>query len=79
MSEVYLYERKLKKDTDYNVWMCFPGCTAFSLASLGYLWLYKAIDETENIDIEKITKITELTKEEIENIKNDKNSSQKNK
>lgn len=68
MSEVYLYERKLKKDTDYNVWICFPGCTAFSLASLGYLWLYKAIDETENIDVERICSDTKTTRMNIKDV-----------
>ena len=61
MTEKYLYERKLNKYSDYNVWFAFPECTSFSLSSLGFLWLFKEIDETENIYIERICTDTEKT------------------
>ena len=62
MSETYLYERKLNKNTDYNVWFAFPECREFSLSSLGYLWLFKELDESENIYVERISTDTTNTK-----------------
>lgn len=63
MTETYLYERKLNKDTDYNLWFAFPECKAFSLSSLGYLWIYKELDCMENIKTEMLS--TDTTKTEI--------------
>ena len=54
MNEVFLYEKKVNKDADYNLWMMFPNVTSFAMSSLGYLWLYKLIDEAENINTERI-------------------------
>lgn len=71
MTETYLYERKLNKTADYNVWFAFPECYAFSLSSLGYLWLFKELDENENIYVERIctdTEKTELRYEEVDSI-----------
>ena len=61
MAEKYLYERNINKSTDYNVWFAFPECYSFSLSSLGYLWLFKELDEAENINAERITTDTEKT------------------
>ena len=63
MTEVYLYNRNLNKSTDYNVWFAFPECKSFSLSSLGYLWLYKELDELENVYVEMIN--TETTRTQV--------------
>ena len=60
-NETYLYNRILKKDSDYNMWFLFPECEAFALSSLGYMWLFKIIDAQENIDIERIYSDTKTT------------------
>ena len=62
MNEICLYEKKIKKDADYNLWMVFPNVTSFAMSSLGYLWLYKLIDESENINTERICTDTKETK-----------------
>ncbi len=62
MSEIYLYDRQLNKNTDYNVWMGFPGCTSFSLSSLGYMWLFKSLDEESGINVERICTDTQTTR-----------------
>lgn len=62
MSEIYLYEPKLNKDADYNVFMAFPECESFSLSSLGYMWLFKQIDEQPDINVERISTDTTKTK-----------------
>lgn len=63
MTAVYLYNRNLNKSTDYNVWFAFPECKSFSLSSLGYLWLYKELDELENVYVEMIN--TETTRTQV--------------
>ncbi len=68
MTETYLYERKLNKNTDFNVWLAFPECESFSLSSLGYLWLFKELDEDENIFVERICTDTKKTKLRIEEV-----------
>ncbi len=66
--DIYLYDRPIKKDYDFSMWFAFPGPESFALSSLGYLWLYKAIDQMEDIDIERIytdTKTTRINREKI--------------
>lgn len=63
MTETYLYNRNLNKEVDYNVWFAFPECKSFSLSSLGYLWLYKELDELDNVFVEMIN--TETSKTQI--------------
>lgn len=55
MTETYLYERNIKKNTDYKVWFAFPECYSFSMSSLGYLWIFKEIDEMDGVFAERIT------------------------
>lgn len=67
--ETYLYDRNIKKDYDFNMWFAFPGPESFALSSLGYLWLYRAIDMMENVNIERIysdTKTTHLLRDKID-------------
>lgn len=70
MTEKYLYETTKNKDTDadFNVWMAFPGISAFALSSLGYLWLFKTIDMLEDVNIERISTDTSKTRLMLKNI-----------
>lgn len=61
MSETFLYNKNYNKYTDFNVWLAFPECYSFSLSSLGYLWLYKELDEAEGIFVERICTDTKKT------------------
>lgn len=61
-TEKYLYTPIQNKHADINFWMAFPGPESFAMSSLGYLWLYKAIDETDNINCERIYADTERTR-----------------
>jgi len=60
--EIFLYNRSIKKDYEYNMWFAFPGPESFALSSLGYLWLYRAIDMMDDIDIERIYSDTKTTR-----------------
>ncbi len=68
-NEIYLYDRPIKKDYDYHMWFYFPGPKSFALSSLGYLWLYRAIDMLDGIDIERVyddTKATRIMRNNID-------------
>jgi len=51
--EKKLYTPKISKD-GFNLWMVYPACESFALASLGYLWLYKLADEMPEINAQRI-------------------------
>lgn len=66
--EKYLYETNDSHENDFVMWMAFPGIYAFSLSSLGYLWMFKTIDELEGVSIERICSDTEITKHRKERV-----------
>lgn len=50
------------------MWFFFPGPESFAMSSLGYLWLFKDIDEREDINIERVysdSKTTKIMRNEI--------------
>lgn len=61
-NDIYLYNHNEFKKGDFNVWMAFPGPESFALSSLGYLWMYKSLDEYENINVEMIFQDTKKTR-----------------
>lgn len=68
-SEIFLYNRISKREYTFNMWFAFPGPESFALSSLGYLWLYRAIDMMEDVNIERIysdTKTTHLFGDKID-------------
>ena len=61
-SEKYLYTPTNNKSADQlNVWMAFPGPESFAMSSLGYLWLFKQLDEQPEINAERINTETTST------------------
>ena len=68
-NEIFLYDRKLKKNSCTNVWFFFPGPESFAMSSLGYLWLFKELDEQDNIDVERVyadSKTTRIMRDKID-------------
>lgn len=68
-NEIFLYNRELTRNYDFNMWFAFPGPESFALSSLGYLWLYKSIDMLDGVNIERIysdTKTTKIHKDKID-------------
>lgn len=59
--EKYLYQRNTSKTSDFVMWMAFPGVYSFSMSSLGYLWMYKTLDELEGVNVERICSDMEKT------------------
>jgi len=68
MSEKFLYNRLKNKQTNFNVWMAFPGIYSFALSSLGYMWLFKTIDEVEDVNVEMVCTDTKKTSLMIKDI-----------
>lgn len=67
-NEIFLYEKQLKKNYDFNMWFFFPGPESFAMSSLGYLWLFREIDLSEGVDIERVyadTKTTRIMRDKI--------------
>lgn len=62
--EKFLYKRNPKKNADYNIWMTFPGCYSFALSSLGYLHIFRLMDEMEEVNVERV--YSDSTKTEIQ-------------
>ena len=60
-NDIYLYDRILGKREDFNMWFVFPGPESFALSSLGYMWLFKAIDSEEGINVERVYDDTKTT------------------
>ena len=50
--EKFLYQ-KINKEPKINVWFAFPAIESFSLSSLGYLSIFKALDLNKDIYVEK--------------------------
>jgi len=68
MTETLLYETKKNKNSNFNVWMAFPGIYSFSMSSLGYLWLFRNIDMLEDVNIERVCSDTLKTKIMSQNV-----------
>lgn len=66
--EKILYKQNLNKQAKCNIWCAFPACYSFAMSSLGYLWIFKSIDEDENINVERIYTDSKLTRMQINEI-----------
>lgn len=67
-NETFLYTPIKEKDSNINFWMAYPGPESFAMSSLGYLWLYKYLDEHEDINVERVYADTTRTKISSENV-----------
>ena len=67
-TETFLYNPITKKDAGINFWMAFPGPEAFAMSSLGYLWLFKYLDELDNLNVERIYSDIKTTKINVESV-----------
>ncbi|MDR1168633.1 MAG: B12-binding domain-containing radical SAM protein [Heliobacteriaceae bacterium] len=61
-NEKYLYNKTNDKNAGFSMWMAFPGDYAFSLSSIGYLWMYKTLDESPEINVERVCADTKNVK-----------------
>ena len=69
IEETFLYTQNINKHSDFNMWFVFPGPEAFAMSSLGYLWLFRAIDMIDGVDIERVysdSKTTRIMRDKID-------------
>lgn len=66
--EKILYKKNIEKKSNCNIWCAFPACYSFAMSSLGYLWIFKSMDEDENINVERIYSDTINTKFSVTDI-----------
>lgn len=66
--EIFLYKRHHDKITDFNVWLAFPAPYSFAMSSLGYLWMFKTLDEASCINVERIYSDSKTTLSKNPNI-----------
>ena len=66
--EKILYKQNLNKNANCNIWCAYPACYSFAMSSLGYLWIFKSIDEDENIIVERVYTDSKSTKLQINEI-----------
>ena len=59
--DIYLYDSITKNNADYELWMAFPGPKSFALSSLGFLWVFKEIDEMPDVNAEMVFSDTRKT------------------
>ena len=68
-SEKYLYCKIFDKNSDFVIWMAFPGIYSFSMSSLGFFFFYKTIDTLNGVNIERICSDTKTTRYRISDVK----------
>ena len=61
-NEKFLYNSINNKDSNFVIWLGFPGIYSFSMSSLGYLWMFKTLDESNEFNVERICSDTKKTK-----------------
>ncbi len=68
--ELYLFDSPTAatQDERVNIWLCFPGPNSFALSSVGFLWLYKTLYESKNVNVERICEDTKITTTKLENL-----------
>lgn len=59
--EKVLYQSVNNREA-YSLCMAYPACEAFALSSLGYMWLYKIADESEGVNVCRLTTDSETLK-----------------
>lgn len=66
--EKFLYKKNIDKNPDVKIWFAFPGIYSFAMSSIGYLWLYKKLDELEGVGVERIYSDTDKTEFNVKDI-----------
>ena len=59
--EKYFYNPCSKRDDALSIWFCFPADYNIGMSSLGYLHLYRLLDENPNANPERIFYDTQKT------------------
>ena len=69
MSEIFLYDRHIDKTPEINIWTAFPAIYSFGMSSLGFMSIFRRLDEHKDYFVERIfvdTKETVLPLEAVD-------------
>lgn len=67
--ETFLYPQNLNKKPKINAWFAYPAIENFAMASLGFLSIFKMIDEMEEIFVERVYADTKTTRADVKDVK----------
>lgn len=67
-SEKFLYKRTIKSDPKINCLFVFPGIESFAMSSLGYLSIFKELDEMDEIAVERYYSNSKTTATPVKDI-----------
>ena len=60
-NEIYFYSPSFKEADALNTWFCFPAQYNIGMSSLGFLHLYRLLDETSFVNVERVFTDTQKT------------------
>jgi len=67
-NEIYFYSPSFKETDALNTWFCFPAQYNIGMSSLGFLHLYRLLDETSFVNVERVFTDTQKTLISIKNL-----------
>ena len=67
--EKFLYKQNFNKNPKINVFFAYPAIESFAMASLGYLSIFKMIDEMDEIFVERVYADSKTTRVNIQDVK----------
>ena len=68
MNEQFLYQSKIKNNTELNIWSSFPGIYNFGMSALGYLSIFRRLDEQDEYFVERIFSDTTDTNLKVQDV-----------
>ena len=68
MSEQYLYEQKVKSNVELNIWSAFPAIYNFGMSALGYLSIFRRLDEQVSYFVERVFADTTETQLKVQDV-----------
>ena len=68
-NEKFLYNKKLKNNADYNIYLAFPQIYSFGMSSLGFVSIFQSIDEHfDDVYVERVFTDSKTTLKNIKDI-----------
>ena len=67
--EIFLYNKKIKNNTNYNIWLTFPQIYSFGMSSLGFVSIFQSIDEAfDDVYVQRVFTDSKTTSKNINEV-----------
>ena len=66
--ERFLYQQKIDKHPEINVWFAFPAIESFAMASLGFLSIFKTLDLMDEVFVERVYADSKTTRCNVKDV-----------